>query len=152
MPNLYFQEAKHAYEAVVKHRLKEQDHAALAKGGIKLHTCGPAASIRMGLLIEDTQCHLVQDFKATEENPLTLMQQKEQHDRHGDADSVYAMCSSLVARYAALTAEQRMEGCKGKVVKIEEDLREAQCLDALDVIRGIIRAQHDSYAYHDRNM
>ncbi|PBK66563.1 hypothetical protein ARMSODRAFT_977475 [Armillaria solidipes] len=69
-----------------------------------------------------------------------------------DADSVYAVCGSPLAEEAALTTEQRMEGCKGGVVKIEEELREAQCLDVLDVVWGIIRAQRDSYTYHDRNM
>lgn len=46
----------------------------------------------------------------------------------------------------------RMEGCKGDVVNVKEQLREAQCLDALDMLRGIIRAQQDSYAYRDMNM
>ncbi|PBK94556.1 hypothetical protein ARMGADRAFT_1029626 [Armillaria gallica] len=46
----------------------------------------------------------------------------------------------------------RMERCKGDVMNVEEQLCEVQCLDALDVLRGIIRAQWDSYVYHDVNM
>ncbi|PBK82661.1 hypothetical protein ARMGADRAFT_1038449 [Armillaria gallica] len=53
---------------------------------------------------------------------------------------------------SALTVDQRMEGCKSGVVKIEEDLCKAQCLDALDVVQGIIQVQCDSYAYCDRNI
>ncbi|KAK0467568.1 hypothetical protein IW261DRAFT_1346245 [Armillaria novae-zelandiae] len=51
-----------------------------------------------------------------------------------------------------LTEQQWLYGCKGNVVTVEEELREAQCLDALDTIRGVSCTIHDSYTFCDRNM
>lgn len=53
---------------------------------------------------------------------------------------------------SSLTLLQQSEGCKSSVDLIEEQLREAQCLDALDTIRGIARSQRASWAYRDANM
>ncbi|KAK0232589.1 hypothetical protein IW262DRAFT_1451048 [Armillaria fumosa] len=53
---------------------------------------------------------------------------------------------------SVLTSQQRVEGCRGGIEMIEEQLHKAQCLDALDGMHGIIWAQYDSFAYHDRNM
>ncbi len=71
-PNPYFREVKHrcigitssvtvadkatdASEAVVRHRLKEQERRAEEKGATRLHVVGPAATVAMGLLLEDKQ-------------------------------------------------------------------------------------------------
>ncbi len=44
-----------ALEAVVKHRLKEQERHAEEKGATHLHSLGPVATVAMGLLLEDKQ-------------------------------------------------------------------------------------------------
>ncbi|PBK81201.1 hypothetical protein ARMGADRAFT_1048862 [Armillaria gallica] len=53
---------------------------------------------------------------------------------------------------SALTAEQQALGCKGNIVKIEEDLREAQCFDTLDTIRGVSCTKRDLYSFWDKNI
>ncbi|PBK60375.1 hypothetical protein ARMSODRAFT_1026563 [Armillaria solidipes] len=169
LPNPYFHEAKHASEAAVKYRLKEKDRVAVAKGGVKLHKCGPAATIGMGLLIEDAQRQLIQEFKETVENLLTLSERKEQQSRRvtlrrqltqfREMQAAYmpgsaSILQSLPVRMegsdveseqlllpSALSPLQRMTGLKGDVADMEEQLCEAQCLDVLDTIRGIMWAQ-----------
>ncbi|KAK0439646.1 hypothetical protein EV421DRAFT_1737806 [Armillaria borealis] len=157
-------------EVTVKHRLKEQNRVAAAA----------KAAIGMGLMIEESQRNLIQDFKETSEEPLTVTQRKERQTRcltlqwqvtqWREMQVAYLPCTATLLKATPVLANRsdveserlllpsdiplllRMEGCKGDVVNIEEQLCEAQCLDALDVLRGIIRAQRDSYAYRDANM
>ncbi|KAK0488272.1 hypothetical protein EDD18DRAFT_1110250 [Armillaria luteobubalina] len=169
-----------ASEALMKHRLKEQDRILAVKGAMKLHSCSPAAAMGMGLLIEEMQQHLMKDFKTLSEDPLTLTQHKEQHDRQVTLRWQLTQFRDMQAAYmpgvasllsgkpvqlggsdieheslllpSVLTSQQRAEGCRGSVKMVEEQLCEAQCLDTLDVVHGIIQAQRDSFAYCDRNM
>lgn len=48
---------------------------------------------------------------------------------------------------SALTEEQWQLGCKGNIGKIEEDLQEVQCFDALDTIQGVSCTKQDSYVF-----
>ncbi len=53
---------------------------------------------------------------------------------------------------SALTPAQRIEGCRSELLQIEEKLREAQCMDMLETLRGLIRTKRDVYRYRDGNM
>ncbi|PBK67937.1 hypothetical protein ARMSODRAFT_1019983 [Armillaria solidipes] len=123
-------------------------------------------SMAMGLLIEETQRRIRVDYKEMEENPLTRTQLKEQQDRQVTLQHQLTQFCMLQAAYmpcvlplieeapakvegaddvehatlwlpSTLTVEQQTLGCKGNIIKIEEDLCEAQCFDVLDMIRGV---------------
>lgn len=133
------------------------------------------------MLISCTRQHLKQDYVQSVESELTLTERGEQLERREtlerhiedfrDMQTVYMPCVGpllvLSARTvdegeeienqqlwlpSALNSSQRESGCHGGVVAMEALLREAQCCDALDTIRSIIRSKMESLLYRDTFM
>ncbi|SJL11269.1 uncharacterized protein ARMOST_17663 [Armillaria ostoyae] len=146
----------------IKYYLKKQEYLKAKSSVIQLHKCIAAVMVSMGLMIEETQHRMIQEYKETPENPLSLSQQEMQ--------AAYMPCvGSLLANApvnveglnvkhvplwlsSSLTVVEHVQDCHKRVDVIETQLWEAQCLDGLDTIRDIARTQHESYTYHDRNM
>ncbi|PBK82452.1 hypothetical protein ARMGADRAFT_1038610 [Armillaria gallica] len=134
--NPYFKEAKYMSEAVVKHCLKEKDQKACeVPGVVRLHITSPSSAVAMGLLIEETQRRIRVAYM-----PCVLLLVEEAPAKVEGADDVEHVTLWFPS---TLTEEQRQLGCKGNIMKIEEDLQEVQCFDALDTIQGMSRTKQE---------
>lgn len=124
---------------------------------------------------------MIQDYKETEEDPLTISDLNDQQKHrtvlqcevkqfHG-MQAAYMPCVAPLLLESpaqidgtvnieheclllplALTPAQRTEGCQSELSQIEEKLREAQCIDALETLCGLICMKRDTYRYQDSNM
>ncbi|KDR65106.1 hypothetical protein GALMADRAFT_82273, partial [Galerina marginata CBS 339.88] len=135
-------------EAQVKKDLAEEESHRLAAGGVALHATGPSAFIVMGLDIEDTQYRLQAIYM-----PGLLQYRTDLIARVPTAAEVseYPEDAELWLP-SKLPVEYRAGICIAGLPDAEEKLRTAQCYDALENVRHILKIKSRMVHFKNKNI
>ncbi|KAJ6488281.1 hypothetical protein C8R47DRAFT_1071998 [Mycena vitilis] len=169
-------------EHEIRVTLKNEEEAAAAKGAAPLHGTSATAFLTAGLQLEDTQRRIKAQITGltivTADRESKIQEQRlallaklrpfrklqavytpgaivamEDEERRRDPEALGKKAENIsLFLPSALTADQRARGCQDGLVEMEARLREAQCYDALALLRARLHSKRHLLYWKGSNM
>ncbi|KAF9551575.1 hypothetical protein CPC08DRAFT_738301 [Agrocybe pediades] len=137
-PNPYYTKESNISEKQVRKELADEDEDALRGGAVMLHKTSASAFLTLGLELEDIQLQYGADLQNSSQPKAT-----------GVSDNPEDVEIWLPSNIPAV---HRVNVCAPGLPDKEEKLRLAQCHDALDTIRHILRIKSRMVAFKNQNV
>ncbi|KDR81126.1 hypothetical protein GALMADRAFT_61075 [Galerina marginata CBS 339.88] len=152
--NPYHLENAYISEAQVKKEMADEEESRLAAGGVSLHATSAGTFVQLGLDLEDTQRRIrrllvpiylpgLLQYRTDLARKATSSQNVPKSEYPEDADLWLPSC---------LPADVRDSICLGNLSKIEERLRDAQCMDSLHKVRQVLKVKTRMIDFKNKNI